>query len=437
MNPSEIAILAALSDTAKIEVVSDEGLAVEHLPTAELHPLFEWAMRWYTASGRTQAPSREAMLEEWGVYIADNGIELPDEDEEVDTPEWAISMLKSNYVHTKANAFQSALAKEMASANPEDKMRILTEHADELSTMVLGLVPKRVSVEIREGMQDVLARYHERAENPGIQGMTFGLDEIDQHLAGLRPSELAVVGAGAKTGKTTFIVSVAKHEVSRGRNTTLITLEMTVQEIYDRMACFDLKIDHSMFLRGECTAEEVSRITQYVEEVLKSTSMGTLHVVRPEPGQRTPEAILRMARMRDTESLLIDQLTFMEHPSEGKKKRDEVIKEKMHDLKSGLSVGRHEMACLLAHQISREGVKTAAKNGGYLSMEYMADGSEVERTADFVFGLYQSLTERAAQMMKFQILAGRRIPPKHWYLGWRIRQGSIRVLRELEPQVES
>jgi hypothetical protein len=103
----------------------------------------------------------------------------------------------------------------------------------------------------------------------------------------------------------------------------------------------------------------------------------------------------------------------------------------MHDLKNGLTVGRDEMACLLAHQINREGVKAASKSG-FLSMEYLADGSEVERTADMVFGLYRSQVERQAMMMKFQTLAARRFVPKHWYLAWRIEHGKISVLRELE-----
>jgi KaiC/GvpD/RAD55 family RecA-like ATPase len=437
MNASEIAILAALTDTSKMEVLAAEGLALDHVPTSDLHPLIEWAQRYYVDSGRTQAPSRAAMLEEWGVYIADNDIELPEEDEEVDTPEWAINLLKANFVATEANQFQMDMAREMSSANPEDRVRILGEHADDLARLVLGLVPKRISVEVREGIQDALTRYHERAANPGIQGMTFGLPEIDEHLAGIRPTELAVVAAGAKTGKTTFIMAAAMNEFDRGRCSTMITMEMTVEEIYDRMACFRLGIDHSLFLRGEITDVDIARIEEYIQDVLKNSNLGVLHIVRPEPGQRTPEGILRIARMRETESLFIDQLTFMEHPDEGKKKRDEVIKAKMHDLKNGLSAGRHEMSCLLAHQINREGVKMATKNGGYLSMEYMADGAEVERTVDLGIGLYQSQAERAAQMMKFQILAARRLVPKNWYLGWRISQGRIKVLRELEAQPEA
>lgn len=437
MNASEIAILASLTDTAKMEVLVDEGLLLEHIPTTSLHPLIEWAQRYFIESGRTQAPSREAMLEEWGLYISDNDIELPEEDEEVDTPEWAVFLLKSNYVRTMATQFQMSFGREMGEAVPADRLKILAEHADELGALVLSLVPKRVSVEARDGFQDALSRYHVRAENPGIRGMTFGLPAIDEHLAGIRPGELGVVAAGAKTGKTTFVMAAALHEFEIGRCSTLITLEMTVEEIYDKMACFKLGIDHSLFLRGQISDVDIARVREYTEEVLKSTSVGILHVVRPEPGQRTPEAILRVARMREAESLFIDQLTFMEHPDEGKKKRDEVIKAKMHDLKTGLSAGRDPVSCLLAHQINREGVKMAAKNGGYLSMEYMADGSEVERTVDLALGLYQSATERAAQMMKLQMLASRRLEPKNWYLGWRIPQGRIKVLRELEAQPET
>ena len=431
MNRAEESVLVALTDTEGIETLVTEGLLLEHVPTEELRPLVDWAMKWYFVSGRVQAPSREAMLEEWGKYIADNGIELPEEDVEIDTPLWAVEMLKANYVQTVASKFQFDMAREMMSADPQDRVRIFAEFADQIGGLSLSLVPKRISVEVREGLAESLSRYEERATNPGLRGMLLGLPPIDEHLSGIRPGELAVVAAGAKTGKSIACMYVAKKEMERGRCTSLFTLEMSVDETYDRMACFSLGLDHTKYLRGELTPEEVSRVRDYVEETLKSSTHGTLHVIKPEPGQRTPEAMLRMARMRETESLIIDQLTFMEHPSEGKKKRDEVIRDKMHDLKNGLTTGRNEMSCLLAHQINREGVKLASKTG-FLSMEYMADGSEVERTVDLAFGLYQSTTERTAQMMKFQMLAARRLAPKNWYLGWRIGKGSIKVLRELE-----
>jgi archaellum biogenesis ATPase FlaH len=431
MNRSEESVLVAITDTEGIEVLVSEGLMLEHIPTEDLRPLVEWAIGWYFDAGRVQAPSREAMLEEWGKYIADNGIELPDEDVEIDTPRWAVQLLKANYVQTVAGRFQLEMGREMGAADPQDRVRIFAEFADQIGGLSLSLVPKRVSVEVREGLASSLARYEERAANPGVRGMLLGLAPIDEHLSGIRPGELGVVAAGAKTGKSLMCMYVAKSEFERDRCTSLFTLEMSVDETYDRMACFALAIDHTRYLRGELTADEVEEIRQYVEDVLKSTTHGTLHVIKPEPGQRTPEAMLRMARMRDTESLIIDQLTFMEHPSEGKKKRDEVIRDKMHDLKNGLTTGRNEMSCLLAHQINREGVK-AAKTTGFLSMEYMADGAEVERTVDLAFGLYQSQTERTAQMMKFQMLAARRLPPKDWYLAWRISKGSIKVLRELE-----
>lgn len=433
MNIAEVALIAALTDSEKIEILVEEGLDHEHIPTESLHKLVDWAINIFMQTSRTQAPSREAMLLEWGLYIADNGIELPDEDVEVDPILWAIQMLKANYISTMANNFQLELGGKMGKADPQDRLRILTEHADMLSSLSLSLVPRRVAVESREGLPESLARYRERAENPGSQGMLLGLPPIDEHLGGIRPGELAVLAAGPKTGKSIACLFVAMAELERTepqRITTIFTLEMTVEETYDRMACVRLGLDHSKYLLGSLAQEDVDRLVEESER-FRTRTEGRLHVIQPDVGERTPEAMLRMARMRDTDSLIIDQLTFMEHPSEGKKKRDEVIREKMHDLKNGLTVGRTSMSCLLAHQINREGVKLASKHG-WLSMEYMADGSEVERTVDLAFGLYQSSTERSAQMMKFQMLAARRLAPKNWYLSWRLGQGRIKVLRELE-----
>jgi hypothetical protein len=85
------------------------------------------------------------------------------------------------------------------------------------------------------------------------------------------------------------------------------------------------------------------------------------------------------------------------------------------------------LACLLAHQINREGVKKAEQNDS-LEMWMMAESSEVERTADWVFGLYASKMEMIGGMAKLQILAARRETLKSWRITWRpgVRESVVR-----------
>jgi hypothetical protein len=189
-------------------------------------------------------------------------------------------------------------------------------------------------------------------------------------------------------------------------------------------------VDHDRYRRGLCVPEELERINIFLELRGESLRDG-IRVVSPQRGERTVQWMTRHARTLGTQSLFVDQLTFVE-PSHRSLRGPEAIKDIMHELKEETSSGRDPMATLLAHQINREGMK-AAKASGFLEMHMLAEGSEVERTADWVFGLYASQDERMAQMIKFQTLAARRATElKTWRTAWRPWVNHVETLAELE-----
>lgn len=220
----------------------------------------------------------------------------------------------------------------------------------------------------------------------------------------------------------------ALNEWRAGRPVALITLENAVDMMVDRIACLACNVDASMWQRGTSPSDDVERVRTWVDEVIKAES--GLWVLRPEPGRRTPENLVRQAQLRGAASVCIDQLTFVEHPDPGRKPRHEVVRDIMHLLKAAVTSGSTSMPCLIAHQINREGVKRAAKVG-YHTMEDLAESSEVERTADWVFALYQTEDQRIARRALLQILAARRERIKNWLLHWDIAVGNIGTIEEV------
>jgi hypothetical protein len=103
----------------------------------------------------------------------------------------------------------------------------------------------------------------------------------------------------------------------------------------------------------------------------------------------------------------------------------------MHTLKAMVSTGRDRLPVLLAHQATREGLKLAQKLGR-LELWHLAESSEVEKTADWVFALYQSQDQRKARLALLQTLAARREDLKHFLLQWEINTGTVIVRNEVE-----
>jgi replicative DNA helicase len=228
------------------------------------------------------------------------------------------------------------------------------------------------------------------------------------------------------THNSFMVARVALNEWRRGRKVALFTLENSIEMTTDRIACLALGVSQERFGKGELLPEEEETVAQWVQQTLLGST--SFHILSPDESQRSAEAIVTKARLLGVDSLIIDQLTFMT-AKDTRAGRYLQIREMMHDLKNLVATGYPRLPCLLAHQINREGWGKAAKDG-YYTMEHMAEGSEVERTADWVFSIFQDDAHRQASSMLFQILAARRRSMNAWDLDWDIDAGVIEVQGE-------
>jgi hypothetical protein len=431
---AEDVLYGSLTDVDALEQLVRIGMPLECVPNPSMRDVVSWAIEYFDKNGQTKAPSREALVETWGQLLEDQEIELQDEDLELDDVSWAIDALKARYADWRFQAWQKEAASALAQASTADRLNVMTMEVGKLNELILSLADKTQQVEGIEGIQRSFANYQRRSETAQQhRGLAFGIPEIDQYTYGIHEGELAVLAAGPKTGKSVTLAFILLQEWKKRRHATYYTLENSVDMTYDRLVCIHLHIDHDRYRRGECTPDEVERVQTFIAE-RGDDLREFVHVVQPQRGQRTVQWMTRHARAIGTESLLIDQLTFMEASHRSLRGPDKIT-DVMHDLKDAIG-GRLAIPCLLAHQINREGMREAKKSG-WLEMYMLAEGSEVERTADWAFGLYASPDERAAQMIKWQTMATRRgSENKNWRAGvWRPWVNQIDALEEItEPR---
>lgn len=431
----EVVLYSSLIDVDRLEYLAREGLNTEIVPTGPLRPVVEWAIEYFYGSGCTQAPTLEALLLEWGSVLDVEGIVLDDPDEETETIQWAVEWLKSHYLYLEWQRLYKSGAEKMAGAYTDQRIGVLGDQIGELAALH-SKVKSQANEQIgAAGFEDALRRYEIRQSFEGEpQGLMFGLEMLDQHLHGVHPGELAVLAAGPKTGKSMVLARAALHEWMRGRRALLFTLENSVEMTLDRMICMHCGIDFRDWQRGQCTPQQVDQVREVIDTV--KGLMGDLMVVMPPRGNRTVESMVREAHSRGAESLLIDQLTFVEAVRTSRMDRHEVVRDIMHDLKASISSGPYKPGCILAHQINREGVKAVQKTG-YLEMYMLAESAEVERTADHVLGLYRSREDVMGGLATLQVLASRRTEITTWMLAFDPSQGLMRTLREITLGGES
>ena len=257
--------------------------------------------------------------------------------------------------------------------------------------------------------------------------MCFGIPAIDAYTHLIRPGELAVLGAGPKVGKSWFLDWVALMDWLAGRTPVLFTLENTVEETLDRIACMYCHIRYDLWQSGQVDAGDVER----VHEAVKVFQAGDrLWVVQPDLGRASVESLVHTAKVYGGDSLIIDQLSHIDLP-ESRRPPTERIGDALRILVKMIGSGRTRMSCLLAHQMSRDGVKRAEKTGSHKMYDF-ADSAQIERVAHWAFALHGTRAERMVGVMKFQTLAFRRAVPKHWSLDWNVTVGSLQAHNEIE-----
>lgn len=428
---AEDSLYACLTEVDELEVIAQVGVPPEIIPEsrATMREVVQWAIDYFYESGMRRAPSRQALVDSWGHKIDDAGVTLLAEDEEHNNADWAIEHLKADYISYEFQEFLRRNVHAMSDSPHIKRREVLEQALTELGNMVMGLRDGTHQREGAEGFIQALADYEQReTESRVYRGMTFGLKEVDDHTYGIHEGELAVLGAGSKVGKSIFVALVVLNEWRAGRTVVLFSLENSVKMTYDRLVCLQLGIDSVRWQEGNCTEDEKRKVEEFNRVKLPQLKE-KLHVIMPAENERTAQSLIRTARSLGADSVVIDQLTFME-PSDRRMTGHIAIKNMLHGIKTEINQGRKPIPCLLVHQFSREGL-AQLKKSSRIEPWMFADGSEVERTADWTFGLHASEDDNAMGAIDLQTIRSRRRKPKSWKLIWRPFQKNVRVLQEI------
>lgn len=427
---AETVLYGSLTDIDALEELARIGLDPECIPQETMRDVVTWSIEYFYRSGRSKAPSREVLLGQWGTRLEQAGVELPDEDVQIDDVSWAVDYLKSQYVHTQVQLLQRDIAIFMAKAETGERVAGVHAAADAFAALSLRVRDRTSEVEGIHGLQESVARYDQRAAAPKIlSGMSLGIEAVDQHTLGIHGGEMAVFAAPPKGAKSWFATHVGNTEWARGRETVVYTLENSVSMSYDRVACQLCGVDYRLYQKGEASEEEVQRVRDWLAK--NATDLqGGLHLITPEQGRRTPSALIRHAQSLGAKSIVIDQLSHIEHPSPGRKPRHEIVRDIMMELAVLITTGRDLVPLVLNVQINREGA-AAANKLGRLELQHLAESAEIERSASWVFGLMRSEVEITAGMATLQMLASRRMDLKNWRMAWEPWYGIQQALNEV------
>lgn len=115
-------------------------------------------------------------------------------------------------------------------------------------------------VDISQAITDVLTRIEDNYKNGGkILGFSTGYKELDKTISGLKKGDFIVTAARPSMGKTAFALNIGQY-ASRESSVAIFSLEMTRDQLMERLLAARCLVDFSAIQTGKLTDEQFLKI---------------------------------------------------------------------------------------------------------------------------------------------------------------------------------
>ena len=259
----------------------------------------------------------------------------------------------------------------------------ISEVLDRAEQAVLGVAEKRSSqtlLEVGPMFQDVL-EHIEMLENQGseITGLATGFVDLDKKLAGLQAANLVVIAGRPAMGKSSLTMNIATNAAAAGEAVAIFSLEMSKEEIVQRILSSVGKVD-SMKLRSGQLGPLWQRVVDAAGRMYKApiyiddSPVVTVTDIRAK--------CRRLKRKRGLSLIVVDYLQLME--SYGQENRQQEIAQISRNLKN---LARElEVPIIAVSQLNRS---LESREDKRPRLSDLRESGSIEQDADVVMFVYR------------------------------------------------
>jgi len=222
------------------------------------------------------------------------------------------------------------------------------------------------------------------ASKGSITGLSTGFKDLDKLTSGLQPSDLILIAARPSMGKTAFVLNIAQHiGVKEKKAVALFSLEMSKEQLVQRMLCAESTIDSQRLRIGELEPNDWTKLVSGADRLssapifIDDTSGITVMEMRSK--------CRRLKIEHDLKLIIIDYLQLMQGSGKkGSENRQQEISEISRALK-GLAreIG---VPVIALSQLSRSVESRQVKKP---MLSDLRESGSLEQDADIVAFLYR------------------------------------------------
>ena len=226
---------------------------------------------------------------------------------------------------------------------------------------------------------DTIERMYSSKSN--VAGMETGFTDLDKKMSGLNNSDLIIVAARPAMGKSAFALNIATAVAKSGVPVLIFSLEMSKEQMVNRILCSEAQVDSSKVRNGNLDTEDWVKLGKASGELAE-----TPIYIDDTPGLSSVElrAKCRKAKLEHGLGLVvIDYLQLMESKKSGESRQQEIS-----EISRALKILAKEIniPVIALSQLSRA-VEQRPDRRPMLSD--LRESGSIEQDADIVMFLYR------------------------------------------------
>ncbi len=211
-------------------------------------------------------------------------------------------------------------------------------------------------------------------------GIPTGIGGLDKMITGLNKSDLIILGARPGMGKTSFALNIVRNvAVDSGRRVAVFSLEMSRDQLAQRLLSSEAAIPSEKLRTGDLTKAEITNLTK------AGTHLSEAEIYLDEtPSITVPEMKAKLRRMGNIDLVVVDYLGLM-HSA---RRIDNRVQE-ISEITRGLKIMAKELMVpiIVCAQLSRGTESRGQSHRPGLSD--LRDSGSIEQDADIVLFLYR------------------------------------------------
>lgn len=241
-------------------------------------------------------------------------------------------------------------------------------------------------------VKDVLAQTYEKISDlhdPETKeryiGMPTGFKSLDNILSGLQPTDLVIIAARPAMGKTAFALNIAQNVARRNRSVGIISLEMSKEQLVERMFCALLGVDSWKMRTGKLSDEDFARIGNVMDDLNKTKIFIDDSSVSGIVELRTKARRLKAEHGLDM--LVVDYLQMMNASSKNSSYQSNRVQEISEITRSLKNLARElHIPVVALSQLSRAVESRPSK---IPQLSDLRESGSIEQDADVVLMMYR------------------------------------------------